>query len=94
MKQEFHALVDKQELAGIVTLLARKGAIVEFDAYGYQDATAKIPVRKDTIFRLASMTKPVVGVAMMQLYEQGRWKLDDPVAKHVQEFATLKVKNK
>jgi CubicO group peptidase (beta-lactamase class C family) len=92
MHQEFRALVDKQELAGIVTLLARKGVITDFDAYGYQDATAGAPVQKDTIFRLASMTKPVIGLAMMQLYEQGRWKLDDPVAKHIPEFAHLKVR--
>ena len=46
----------------------------------------------DSIFRIASMTKPITGVAMMQLYEQGKWKLDDPVAKHIPEFAGLKVK--
>jgi CubicO group peptidase (beta-lactamase class C family) len=92
MEQAFRTLVDNQELAGIVTLLARGGAIVDCDAYGHQDATAGTPVKKDTIFRLASMTKPVVGLAMMQLYEQGLWKLDDPVAKHIPEFANLRVK--
>jgi CubicO group peptidase (beta-lactamase class C family) len=92
LNQEMHALVDQQKLAGVVTLLARKGRVVNFDAYGYQDAAARTPVRTDTIFRLASMTKPVTGVAMMQLYEQGRWKLDDPVAKHIPQFAGLKVK--
>lgn len=91
MLQKLRALVDEQQVAGIVTLLARKGAVVDFDAYGYQDATAGTPIRQDTIFRLASMTKPVVGLAMMQLYEQGRWKLDDPVTDYIPEFADLKV---
>jgi CubicO group peptidase (beta-lactamase class C family) len=64
---------------------------VYLDAYGVQDLATKKPVRSDTIFRLASMTKPIVGVAMMMLWEQGKWTLDDPVAKHIPEFAGLKV---
>jgi CubicO group peptidase (beta-lactamase class C family) len=87
-----HALVDQQKLAGVVTLLARKGKIVSFDAYGRKDAGAADPMTKDAIFRIASMTKPITGVAMMQLYEKGLWKLDDPVARHIPEFAGLKVK--
>jgi len=92
LNSEMHALVDQQKLAGVVTLMARKGRVVNFDAYGMADAGAKTPVRTDTIFRIASMTKPITGVAMMQLYEQGKWKLDDPVHKHIPEFAGLKVK--
>jgi CubicO group peptidase (beta-lactamase class C family) len=92
LNAEMHALVDQQKLAGVVTLLARKGKVVNLDAYGRQDAGAATPMATDSIFRIASMTKPVTGVAMMQLYEQGRWKLDDPVAKHIPEFAGLKVK--
>ena len=64
---------------------------LHFDAYGVQDLTTRKPVGRDTIFRLASMTKPIVGVAMMMLWEQGKWTLDDPVAKHIPEFAGLKV---
>ena len=56
-----------------------------------QDLDAKTPVTKDTIFRIASMTKPIAGVAMMMLWEEGKWTLDDPVAKHIPEFADLKV---
>ena len=92
MNAEMHALVDQQKLAGVVTLLARKGKVVSLDAYGKQDASASEPMAADSIFRIASMTKPVTGVAMMQLWEQGEWKLDDPVAKHVPQFAGLKVK--
>ncbi len=92
LNAEMHALVDQQKLAGVVTLLARKGKVVNLDAYGRQDISAPAPMATDSIFRIASMTKPICGVAMMQLWEQGKWKLDDPVAKHIPQFAGLKVK--
>jgi CubicO group peptidase (beta-lactamase class C family) len=92
LNSEMHALVDQQKLAGVVTLLARKGKVVNLDAYGKQDASGAVPMATDSIFRIASMTKPICGVAMMQLWEQGKWKLDDPVSKHIPEFAGLKVK--
>ncbi len=90
-QQEMRALVDEARLAGVTTLVARHGKVVHFDAYGVQDLESKRPVTKDTIFRIASMTKPIVGVAMMMLWEEGKWTLDDPVAKHIPEFAGLKV---
>ncbi len=90
-QQAMRALVDEAKLAGVTTLVARHGKVVLFDAYGVQDLETKTPVTKDTIFRIASMTKPIVGVAMMMLWEQGKWTLDDPVAKHIPEFAGLKV---
>ena len=92
LNAEMHALVDQQKLAGVVTLLARKGKVVNLDAYGKQDVAAPAPMATDSIFRIASMTKPVTGLAMMQLWEQGRWTLDDAVAKHIPQFAGLKVK--
>ena len=92
LNADMHALVDQQKLAGVVTLLARKGKVVNLDAYGRQDISAPAPMATDSIFRIASMTKPICGVAMMQLWEQGKWKLDDPVAKHIPEFAGLKVR--
>ena len=91
LQQTMRALVDEGQLANITTLVARHGKLVYLDAYGVQDLATKKPVRSDTIFRLASMTKPIVGVAMMMLWEQGKWTLDDPVAKHIPEFAGLKV---
>jgi CubicO group peptidase (beta-lactamase class C family) len=94
LNAEMHGLVDQQKLAGVVTLLARRGKVVNLDAYGYADAGDKTPVRTDTIWRIASMTKPICGVAMMQLYERGLWRLDDPVAKHIPQFKDLKVKAK
>ena len=86
-----HGLVDQKKLAGVVTLVARKGKLRHVDAYGKLDATGAAPVRTDSIFRLASMTKPIVGVAMMILWEEGKWKLEDPVSKHIPQFAGLKV---
>jgi len=71
--------------------VARHGKLVAFDAYGLRDIEAKKPVENNTIFRIASMTKPVTGVAMMMLWEEGKWALEDPVAKHIPEFANLKV---
>ena len=90
----FHALVDDAQLAGVVTLIARRGEVVNFDAYGKLDASTDVPVQKDSIFRLASMTKPIIGAAMMMLWEEGKWALDDPVAKHIPEFEGLKVRVK
>jgi CubicO group peptidase (beta-lactamase class C family) len=91
LQRTMRALVDEGKLAGVTTLVARHGKIVYLDAYGVQDLATKTPVTSDTIFRLASMTKPIVGVAMMMLWEEGRWTLDDRVAKHIPEFAGLKV---
>lgn len=86
-----HAQVDAKRLAGVVTLLARHGKIVDFDAYGKKDLAAGTPVTRDTIFRVFSMTKPVTGVAMMILYEEGKWRPGDPISQYIPEFAHLKV---
>ena len=90
-EQAMRALVDEGQLAGITTLVSRHGKVVAFDSYGYQNLETKTPLAKDTIFRIASMTKPIVGVAMMMLFEEGKWKLDDPVARHIPQFKDLKV---
>jgi CubicO group peptidase (beta-lactamase class C family) len=92
-ERALHALVDAGRLAGVTTLVARHGKAVSFDAYGYKDISARTKMTQDTIFRIASMTKPIVGVAMMILWEEGRWKLDDPVHKFIPEFSGLKVKS-
>jgi CubicO group peptidase (beta-lactamase class C family) len=84
-------LVDGKQVAGLVTLLARHGKVIHFDSVGQLDAGKPDPIAKDSIFRIASMTKPVTGVAMMMLYEEGKWRLDDPVSRHIPEFASLKV---
>ena len=84
-------LVDSQQLAGMVTVLARHGKIVDEKATGFADLAAKKPMTKDTIVRIYSMTKPITGLAMMMLYEEGKWKPSDPVARFIPEFKDLKV---
>jgi CubicO group peptidase (beta-lactamase class C family) len=84
-------LVDEKRIAGIVTLLTRRGKIVHHSAVGAKDVSKNDPVQKDPIFRIASMTKPITGAALMILYEEGKWRLEDPVSRHIPEFATLQV---
>lgn len=83
--------VDDGQLAGIVTLVARHGKLVQQDHYGYQDLENGVAMEQDTIFRIFSMTKPITGVAMMMLHEEGKFALDDPVSKYIPEFADLVV---
>lgn len=84
-------VVDDKQIAGIVSLLVRHGKVVHFNAVGQKDVRKPDPIQKDSIFRIYSMTKPVTGVAMMMLYEEGKWRLEDPVSRHIPEFARLKV---
>lgn len=91
MDAGMQGLVDQKHLAGIVTLVARRGKVVQHKAYGVQSLETGAPMRTDTIARIYSMTKPVTGVAMMMLYDEGRWHPSDPIAKHIPEFANLKV---
>jgi len=91
LNEAMHGMVDGGQLAGVVTMVSRKGKVVHFDAYGKRDIENGLPVEKDTIFRIYSMTKPIVGVALMTYYDEGRFTLDDPVSKFIPEFADLKV---
>jgi CubicO group peptidase (beta-lactamase class C family) len=91
LKTAMQGLVDSGELAGIVTVVARHGKIVQFETFGMQDKEASIPMAKDTIMRIFSMTKPIAGVALMTLYDQGKFKLEDPVEKYIPELANLEV---
>ncbi len=83
--------VDDGKLPCVITMIARRGKVVYFDKIGYQDVENKVPVRDDTIFRMCSQTKPVTGVAVMILYEEGKFLLNDPVSKYLPEFAAMKV---
>jgi|688.fasta_scaffold103907_2 CubicO group peptidase (beta-lactamase class C family) len=78
-------------VAGMTTLLARHGQIVSFNTWGKANLETGAPITKDTIFRIYSMTKPITGVAMMVLFEEGKWRLDDPVTRFVPEFRNLRV---
>ncbi len=83
--------VDQGRLAGIVTLLTRLGKVVNATAHGRKDIRTSDPIQRDSIFRIYSMTKPVTGIAMMMLYEEGKWRLNDPVSRHIPEFSKLQV---
>ena len=83
--------VDRKEAGGIVTLIARDGKVVDVHASGFQDVAAKTPMRTDTIFRIASMTKPITSVAVMMLYEEGKLLLNDPVSKFIPAFKSSRV---
>jgi len=95
--ERLHALmrqaVEQKQVAGVVTILARHGKVVDYRAYGQRDMASGAAMTKDVIFRDFSMTKPVTGVAMMMLYEQGKWLPSDPISKYIPEFAHLKVFN-
>ncbi len=91
LKSEMQALVDRNQLPGVVTMVAKDGKVVEFEAAGKRDLESAAPMQKDSIFRIYSMSKPITGVAMMMLFEEGKWQLNDPVSKHIPEFANLKV---
>jgi CubicO group peptidase (beta-lactamase class C family) len=79
------------KLAGIVTLVARQGKVVHYEALGKQDLKTGAPMAKDTLFRIYSMSKPITAVAAMILYEEGKFQLRDPVSKFVPELKGLKV---
>lgn len=83
--------VDRGLVPGVVTLVARRGRVVHFDAIGYRDVEGKQPMTTDTIVRIASMTKPIASVALMTLYEEGHFLLTDPIAKFLPEFKDMKV---
>lgn len=84
-------LVDEKKIAGAVTLVARKGQIVQFDAIGVSDLASGKAMQRDTIFRIFSMSKAITTAAAMQLWEQGEFKLDDPVSKFIPEFKETKL---
>jgi CubicO group peptidase (beta-lactamase class C family) len=83
--------IKRGELAGIVMLIARHGKIVHFSAIGSADLEKHKPMQRDTIFRLYSMTKPITATALMILYEEGRFEMEDSLSKYLPEFAHLRV---
>jgi len=87
------ALVDRKEAGGIVTLVARDGKIVDVHTNGFQDVESKTPMRENTIFRIASMSKPITSVAIMMLYEDGKLRLNDPVSRFIPAFKQQRVAN-
>jgi CubicO group peptidase (beta-lactamase class C family) len=85
------SFIDSGKTAGVSALIFEKGKEVYYNAFGYADREAKLPMDRNTIVRIFSMTKPVTGVALMTLYEKGAFQLDDPLSKYAPEFADMKV---
>ncbi len=79
------------ELTGAVTIVARRGQVAHVSVHGVMDLESRRPMRDDTLFRIASMTKPIVGVGVMLMVEENKLHLDDPVARYVPEFRNLRV---
>src|ERR1035438_514652 len=91
INQAMERHIEAGEISGAVTLVARHGKIVHFQAHGLMDLDTGTFMRPDAIFRIASMTKPITGVAVMLMLEEGRIHLNDPVSKFIPEFKDTKV---
>ncbi len=93
--QRITQMIDRRigagDIAGAITVVARKGKVVHFSARGVMDLQSKQPMSKTTMFRIASMTKPVVGTAVMMLIEEGKLHLNDPVWRYIPTFRNMKV---
>jgi len=87
----FQGRVDRGEIAGIVTLVARDGKIAHLSAVGYQNVEQRVPMETNSLFRIYSMTKPIASTALMMLYQDGLFQLNDPLSKFIPEFADLRV---
>jgi CubicO group peptidase (beta-lactamase class C family) len=83
--------IDDKRIAGAVTVVIRHGHVAWFKSQGMMDREAGKPMRPDAMFRICSMTKPITSVAVMMLYEEGRFLLDDPVSKYLPDFKNPKV---
>ncbi len=91
MKSYFEGMLQDEETGGFQILISRRGKVVMYENLGLANVEENIPVTDETLFRIYSMTKPVMGVAMMMLYEEGQYSLADPLSKHIPEFAELRV---
>jgi CubicO group peptidase (beta-lactamase class C family) len=83
--------IDAELTPGVITAVMRHGKLIHFKAQGHMDVASAKPMREDAIFRIASMTKPIASVALMMLWEEGRFQLRDPVSKFIPEFAAIQV---
>ena len=85
------SFIETGAAAGVSTLIYEDGEEVYFNAEGYADREAETPMARNTLVQIFSMTKPITGVALMTLYEEGEFELDDPLSEYVPEFADLQV---
>ena len=83
--------IDRGEITGGITMVSRRGKVAHFESHGQMDLEAKTPMKKDALFRIASMSKPITGVAILMLMEEGKVRLTDPVSRFIPEFKDSKV---
>jgi CubicO group peptidase (beta-lactamase class C family) len=91
--QKMEELIKEERLTGGIVVVARKGKVVHFGTYGKRDLENNLPVEKDTIFRIYSMTKAITSVAALILNEEGKINLDDPLSKYFPSLKEMKVLN-
>ena len=91
IRPQLEKYVEENRLAGGAALIARHGKVIYFETFGVMDKESGGPMTKDAIFRIYSMTKPIVAVAALTLYEEGKFSLLDPVSKYLPEFSDMKV---
>jgi len=91
IRKAMQSYVDEEKLAGLITMIARRGQVLHFERFGMMDIEANKPMQSDTIFRIYSMTKPITSVAVMMLYEEGCFQLNDPVSKFIPAFKDVRV---
>jgi len=89
--EHFQRYIDAGQLAGALTLIARRGQVAYFEPLGHLEIERQRPVERDSVFRIYSMTKPITSVGLMMLYEQGRFQLDDPVYRFIPSWSDLRV---
>lgn len=91
INQMMQGYIERGEITGGITMVSRRGKVAHFEAQGQMDLEAKTPMRKDAIFRIASMSKPITGVAVLMLMEEGKLRLTDPVSRFIPEFRNSQV---
>lgn len=89
--KKFRHYIDEGKTSGLIGAIANKKSVSYLKSFGYQDIEGKLPMTEDTLFRIYSMSKPIVAVALMTLYEEGKFHLKDPISKYLPEFTHLKV---
>jgi CubicO group peptidase (beta-lactamase class C family) len=94
LNETMHSFVDNNDISAIQTAILKNGKLIHYDSYGNSDISEKNTLKSDDIFRIASMTKPIVSVGLMMLHEEGKFELDDPVYKYIPEFKNLSVQKR
>ena len=94
LNETMHSFVDNNDISAIQTAILKNGKLIHFDSYGNSDISEKNTLKNDDIFRIASMTKPIISVGLMMLHEEGKFELDDPVYKYIPEFKNVGILDK